>query len=357
MAYIEKRIHASGKTTYRVRIRIEGSPGISESFSTRREAKEWALQMEAEVRQGRYFGRSEAKERTFNDLVTRYFAQNSAQQPKAFEKYKKQVLWWNEYLKDYYLCSITPAILAEVKEKLLQEVTYRGHLRSHSTANRYLAALSGLFTLAVKEWNWMKENPLSKVSRYQEGKPRDRFLSKEEIEQLLGSCKESKSSHLYLVALFALSTGARQGEILHLKWRDVDFGRQTATFRETKNGETRTIPLNTALIKGLIEARGQRVIYSEYVFPSLDGKQPADIRSAWEGAIKKAGLSTICFHMLRHTAASHLAMGGASTLEVGAILGHKTLAMVKRYSHLSIGATAKVLDKMHQEVLKGVVKG
>ncbi len=356
MAYIEKRTHASGRKTYRARVRLHGAPSVSESFPTRREAKEWATRMEVEVRQGRYFGRSESKERTFTDLVDRYIAQEVPKNPKSFTKCIVQLNWWKKHLKDFYLCRITPSTISDLKELLLKERTPRGTLRSQSTANRYLAALSGALTVAVKEWNWLKENPLSKVSRYKEGKPRERFLTKEEIERLLAICKISKSPHLYAVTLFAICSGARRGEILGLKWRDVDFERQTATFRDTKNGETRTVPLSLAIVNCLLEERKKRVRISEYVFPSANGKQPADIRGAWENAVKEAGLS-ICFHTLRHTAASHLTMGGASMIEVGAILGHKTLAMVKRYSHLSVAATAKVLSRMNEEVLGKTVNG
>ncbi len=350
MAYIEKRAHASGRITYRARIRLHGAPAISESFPTRREAKEWSDKMEADVRQGRYFGRSESKERTFADLVDRYLDRECHNHPKSFTKYKMQLLWWRKHLKDYYLCRITPSVIAELKERLVKEETPRKTLRSQSTANRYLAALSSALTVAVREWNWLRENPISKISRYKEGKPRERFLTKEEIERLLTLCKTSRSPHLYPVTLFAICSGARRGEILGLKWKDLDFTRNTATFRDTKNGETRTIPLSPVLVSCLLDEKKKRVIISEYVFPSNDGKQPADIRGAWENAIGEAGLD-ICFHTLRHTAASHLTMGGASTLEVGAVLGHKTLAMVKRYSHLSVSSTAKVLYRMNEEVL------
>lgn len=103
MAYIEKRAHSSGKITYRARIRLNGAPSISESFPTRRAAKEWSDKMEAEVRQGRYFGRSETKERTFSELVDRYEKQELPSNPKSFSKYLIQLHWRKEHLKDYYL--------------------------------------------------------------------------------------------------------------------------------------------------------------------------------------------------------------------------------------------------------------
>lgn len=110
------------------------------------------------------------------------------------------------------------------------------------------------------------------------------------------------------------------------------------------------------LVSCLLDEKKKRVILSEYVFPSEDGKRPADIRTAWENVVKESGFK-ICFHTLRHTAASHLTMGGASTIEVGAILGHKTLAMIKRYSHLSVSSTAVALNRMNEEVLGKIVNG
>ena len=135
MAYIQKRVHPSGKTTYRARIRLSGSPDLSESFPTRREAKEWSSKMEADIRQGRYFGRTESKECTFADLIERYLERGFHNYPKSFLKYKMQLLWWKKHLKDYYLCHITPSVISELKERLLKEETPRGTLRSQSTAN------------------------------------------------------------------------------------------------------------------------------------------------------------------------------------------------------------------------------
>lgn len=354
MAYIQKREHPSGEVTYRARIRLKGAPEISESFSNRKTAKEWALRMEAEIKAGRYFGKEEHKERTFGEFIDRYIEMELPKNPKSLRKLKVQLTWWKKRLKDYFLCHITPSMIATLKDKLLAETTPRGGLRSPSTANRYLAALSRSFTVAVREWGWLEENPLHKVTKFKEGKARERFLTKEEINRLLTACKNSQSPHLYAITLFALSSGARRGEILELKWKDIDFDRKTVIFKKTKNGELRTVPLSSQILECLLSEQKKRVVLSEFVFPSMDGQRPADIRTAWENAIEEAGLQDICFHILRHTAASHLTMSGASTLEIAAILGHKTLAMVKRYSHLSISATAKALHRMNEEILSEV---
>ena len=123
-----------------------------------------------------------------------------------------------------------------------------------------------------------------------------------------------------------------------------------ATFRDTKNGESRTLSLTPHLLDILTNERKRKITFSKYVFPSQDGSQPADITCGWNEAVKKANLTNVRFHDLRHTAASHLAMNGASTLEIAAILGHKTLAMVKRYSHFSNSATAKTLQRMNDAI-------
>lgn len=246
-------------------------------------------------------------------------------------------------------------MIASLRDLLMTEKTCRGTLRSSSTANRYMAALSRAFTIAIREWGWLKDSPMANVNRPKEMKPRERYLDKDEITLLLSTCRKSKSPHLYPVTLFALATGARKGEILGLKWDDIDFFRATATFRDTKNGETRAVYLSSIILKCLQDERNKRNVLSAYVFPNHDGTKCACIRTAWELVVEEMGLKDVVFHSLRHTAASHLAMGGFSTLEIAAILGHKSLSMVKRYSHLSTSSTAKALDQMNEDIFKGYI--
>lgn len=352
MAYIEKRKSPNGKLTYRVRIRQAGSPDISSTFPTRTEAVKWSQRMESEIRRGRYFGHEETQEKTFAEFIDRYIEKELPKNQKAYSKQKMLLTWWKSHLGKYFLCHVTPSLIAEHRDLLLSEKTYCGKLRSTSTTNRYLASLSRAFTICIREWHWTKENPVLKITRPREGKSRERYLEKEEVKILLTACKKSKSLHLYPVTLFALTTGARKGEILGLKWEDVNFKRNNATFRDTKNGEIRSIHLSEHILNCLHLERSKRTVVSQYVFPNLDGTKPADIRTAWDLTIKETGLKDVCFHSLRHTAASHLAMGGVSTLEIAAILGHKSLSMVKRYSHLSTSSTARSLMQMNNEILE-----
>lgn len=359
MAYIEKMTHASGRVTYRARVRQKGFPDKSQCFPTRKEATAWGKRMEADIRAGRYFGREEAKERTFAEFIDRYIEKELPKNPKEEKKNTYRLSWWKKHLGKYYLCHITSSMISELRDKLMTEKTPKGTLRTSSTTNRFLAALSRAFTICQREWHWIQENPVLKIQRPKENKGRERYLKKEEIARLLSVCKKSKSQYLYAVVLFAVATGARKGEILGLKWKDVDFVRCTATFRDTKNGETRTIHLGEAIVKCLKEEQKKRTILSPYVFPSRDGSQPADTRKAWENARKEAGLnnSDVVFHTLRHTTISHLSMAGNSALQISSISGHKSLSQLKRYCHLSISSTASALDRMNDEILSEVTCG
>ena len=352
MAFIQKRLSSKGKTSYRTRIRVAGMPDKSATFSNFSDAKKWALKMESDIRGGRYFSREEDKEKTFGEFIDRYIEKELPKNPLSQKKQTALLSWWKQHLGKYFLCHISPPMIAELRDLLLQGQTRRKKLRTNSTTNRYLAALSRAFTIGIKEWGWLKDNPVLKITRPKENKGRERYLEKDEVDTLLTACRNSKTNFLYAIVLFSLATGSRKGEVLGLKWEDIDFTRERVTFRDTKNGENRIIPLSPTVLHCLQDERKKRLTPSEYIFPSQDGKKPADIRSAWENAVKEANLKDICFHSLRHTAASHLGMSGASTLEIAEILGHKTLAMVKRYSHLSTAATARTLNRMNDVIFK-----
>lgn len=163
---------------------------------------------------------------------------------------------------------------------------------------------------------------------------------------------------LHALVLLAITTGARRGELVSLKWADVDLKDGRATIHDTKNGEQRTLPLAGKALEALRQLKLQNSARSDYLFPSptvvLDpeiGKPQLDapyehFDAHWYAALEAAGISDFRFHDLRHTTASMLAAQGASLLEIADVLGHKTLAMVKRYSHLVVEHKAKVIEKM-----------
>ena len=196
----------------------------------------------------------------------------------------------------------------------------------------------------------MEQNPARKVSKYKESRGRVRFLSDDEREKLLAACKESDNRFLYIVVVLALSTAARKMELLGLKWQDVDLTRKSIILHETKNDDRRVLPLQGHALSLMLDCSKIRKLGCDYVFPSDKKCQPIDIRTAWENAIKRAEIEDFRFHDLRHSAASYLAMNGASIAEIAEILGHKTLQMVKRYAHLSEAHTAKVVQRMNERI-------
>ena len=142
----------------------------------------------------------------------------------------------------------------------------------------------------------------------------------------------------------------RKSEMLNLKWGDVDMERCVIVLHETKNRERRAVPLVGRAYYLVRDLRKSRSNESDLLFPSSDPERPVDIRTAWETAMARAGVKNFRFHDLRHSAASYLAMSGASLPEIAEVLGHKTYQMVKRYAHLSEQHTAGVVASMNEKI-------
>ncbi len=362
MANIQKRTTKSGEVSYRVQIRIKGHPIETATFQRLTDARHWAQQTEADIRRGKYFKSSESKKRTMAEAIDRYFKDvlSHRKNPVNQITYLK---WWKDQIGIYVLADITPALIVEKRNALVGATNRFGRTIGKTTANRYTQALGHLYTVACKEWGWASENPVTNISKFKEPKGRKRFLSEDERPALLEACKASENEFLYTVVVLALSTGARKMEILNLEWKDIDFERSVIVLHETKNGETRLLPLQGHARKLLEGQCKNRILGCNYVFPSskvkrdINGRfiyQPIDIRTAWENALIKAKIEDFRFHDLRHSAASYLAMNGATLAEMAEILGHKTLQMVKRYAHLSDVHTSSVVASMNERIFSDV---
>lgn len=350
MAAIRERQGKNGPR-YTAEVRWSGQRR-SATFGTKTAAKTWAKKIESDISDGKHTPNAEAKRRTVRDMLERY---------KEFEIPKKkdqintlrQVNFWIAELGSTKLYSLSRAAIVQVRDKLAKD-------KAPATVNRYLAALSHACTCAEREWEWMPTNPLRKVKRLRESRGRVRYLSDGERKALLEATATSDHPHLHAIVLLALTSGARRSEILGLTWKDVNLARQRAILHDTKNSESRALTLVPHVIVELKKIKKVRRLDTNRIFINPTGKLREGgynrsgyfyFEKAWHDAMTKAKIEDFRFHDLRHSAASYLAMNGATTAEIAAVLGHKTLQMVKRYAHLSDNHVQDIVQRTAEKIL------
>ena len=325
MASIRPRFDDQGNQTgWQVRITRRGFPQQNKMFRTRREAETWAATVESQMLRGSWLDTAEADSTTLADALDRYGREVSSEKKSGkIELYRIGNLK-NDKIAKLCLSRVRGADLAEYRDRRLAAGL------SPSSVRLELAILSNLYNVAMKEWRMEGlRNPVLSVRKPPPGKARDRRLTPGEEKRLLAECSDS----LRAIVLFALETGMRRGEIKKLLWENVDLGKRTAKICDTKNGEDRTIPLSTravAVLKALPR--------------NINGKVfTADISHSFATACRRAGIEDLHFHDLRHEATSRLFEKGLNPMQVAAITGHKTLQMLKRYTHLRAEDLAKML--------------
>ena len=350
MAQIRERIKKNGKKSYFVRIRMKGKPEATASFERLTDARIWGQHTETAIREGRYATTAEAQKHTVSDLVERYISDVLPRKPKIQAEYALQLKWWAGQIGGVLLSDLSSSLISEQRDLLRARITNRKSKISNARVNRYMATLSTAITTAVKEWEWMEDNPLRKVSKLKEPRGRVRFLSDDERERLLTACRESHNPNLYLTVILAMSTGGRQSEIWGLRWKCVDLQNGFVTFEETKNDEPRSVPLAGHALELMLE-RSKAPIDTDLVFPSrVDRYKYFDFRRPFQMALKDAQIENFRWHDLRHCAASYLVMAGVDMRTVAEILGHKTLQMTQRYTHLSPEHLKDAVTKMNHKI-------
>jgi integrase len=177
---------------------------------------------------------------------------------------------------------------------------------------------------------------------------RDGYLTEQQVTQLLDAAKESRNPYLWTMLVIALNTGMRKGELLGLTWRDIDLSQSRITLLETKSGKPRGVPVNRAVYDALVALQPDPAKRNDgRLFAKRDGAAWGQVRTAFATALKRAGLpSSWRWHDLRHTAASHLVMRGASLADVKEILGHADIKMTLRYAHVSPAHLRTAVDRL-----------
>lgn len=354
MASIYKRKSKDGKSTvWRAVIRMKGYPSVSNHFERKQEADDWATETERRIKLGQFNFSAHNKHHTYADLLDRMEEDGAFDLQRSFKNCRSQFDYWKQRLGAYALVHITPELISQERKTLLESPLPDGSKRSPSTVNRYTAVLSSTFGHAVKKLRWLTENPCRNLSRLKESIGRDRILTDEEIARLLDACKQSKSSLLYPIVLFAITTGARRGEILGLEWKHIDLEKGIAFLTETKNGRPRSVALTDPLIIELKALYAAKNPLKPLVFASKTAFGRIDIKKAWMLAVQRAGLIDYHFHDLRHQFATFAAGQGASNVELASAMGHVTLSQLLRYSNLDAKNSKKFSDHISERILKG----
>jgi len=263
---------------------------------------------------------------TFADLIPEYdrYCRNQAAY-KSKQSHLKQLKerFGNLRLRDLNLRHI---------EQLQLEEQEAG--KKPATINRLTATLKHMCTKAA-DWEMIDQNTLATIRKarmLKEKNQRDRFLTTEECGQLLANC----APHLLPIVTIALNTGMRKGEILNLKWKNVDLKNRLILLEQTqtKNAERREIPINETLLEMLTKLP-RRLDVPHVFYDPKTGRPYQDVKLSFRTALRKAKIKDFRFHDLRHTFASHLVMAGVDLTTVKELLGHKSIEMTLRYAHLA----------------------
>jgi site-specific recombinase XerD len=316
-----------GSDVWRIYIRHDGKK-IQKSLKTsnKKLAKTIEAKLLAEIVEGTYYEKLIGRKKTFKDLMDEFLKVHAPKVSVSMQKsYRTSLNHLEQYFGKSNLLSITPRNIS--KYKMLRN----DDGAAPASINRELAMLSKAFNVAVKEWEWLKDNPVSKVPREKEDNERDRWLTVDEEQSLL----ENSPEWLRDIVLFNLHTGLRQDELLSLTWDRVDMFRKTILIADTKNGKPRTIPLNKTAL-GILESKARVIsIKSQIVFHSKSGTKidKHNLRRAFVIAMGKAGIEDFTYHGLRHTFATRLAQSGDDLLRISKLLGHNDTKTTQRYAH------------------------
>lgn len=341
-------IRKTPSATWKAVIRKRGWPTVIKTFRTKRDAEDWARRTEDEMVRGVYIDRAASERTLLKKALERYEAEVCpTKRPSTARREKPASANLKAVLGDYSLAAITPDLVAGYRDQRLEEGL------SASTVRLELALLSHLYTVAIKEWRiGLVYNPVASIRKPPPHRGRDRRLTLEEEQKLLRACDKHSNPMLGQIVRLALHTGMRAGEIRTLRRGQVNLEKRVVTLTETKNGSARTVPLSNAAVAVLRTALANpvRPIDTDLVFFGEPGRdkvrRPYEFRPQWHRTLAALGIKGLRFHDLRHEAVSRLVEAGLGDQEVAAISGHKSMQMLRRYTHLRAEDLVRRLDQL-----------
>ena len=320
MASFISRKGPGGKRVWQAHIRRRGYPAQIKTFDTKAEAQAWAAGVENEIARGVFVSRAEAENTTLNEALDRYSREISARKKGHVAELSIMTAWRQSALISRSLATVRSQDLAKIRDAWTREM-------APATVRNRFALLSHLFSVARREWGMASlGNPAHDVRLPRTANARDRRLVDDEQARLLAAAT-AYGGEIGPLIIWAIETAMRRGEIAAMRWEHLDRKARVLLIPETKNGTPRRVPLSTtalSVLDGLPRRLDGRVW----------GMRPDSISQAFERVCKAADIEGLTFHDLRHEATSRFFEKGLGLMEVAAITGHKTVQMLKRYTHL-----------------------
>lgn len=322
-------IRKKGEGQYHVQIRKRGYPTQTKTFTKEADARRWATIIESEMERGVFVSRTAAEATLVKDVLQR-FATEILPTKRSEQSDKSRIKTLTEAFGDYRLASLNSTQVARFRDQRLKVVGPQSVIHEINLLNRVLKT-------ATMDWGIALPGglPTTQVRKPVKPRGRDRRVTEEEITRIT---ENTESTELRTIVTLAVETGMRRSELASLTWKETDLKKQTVYLPKTKTDVPRTVPLSRAAVNAL-QVLG--IKHEGRIF----NLQAESMSQAFERACEphRANISGVRFHDLRHEATSRLFEKGLNVMEVAAITGHKTLDMLKRYTHLRAEDLAKKL--------------
>jgi integrase len=333
MATIHKRIGRNGQVTWQVKVRRRGQPMQTLTFTRKIDAEKWASATEGDMARGRFVDMKEAERLLLTEALDRYEKEVSALKKGHKQEKSRIALWKDCFFADKSLAYIRNNDVAKWRDERQKAGA------SPNTIKNDLILLSHVFTVAARDWGMTSLiNPVRQVRKPKMPPGRDVRVSVKQEKTLLQAAQESGVTWLEPMIIIGIETGMRLSEILSIRRTLTNYKARTTKLLETKNGTTRIVPLSRRAIATLktieiVEGRDQ---YFDLPISTFE--------KYFRRARDEANQPNLHFHDLRHEATSRFFERGLDVMQVASITGHKSLQMLKRYTHLRAEDLAKHLD-------------
>ena len=320
------------KNKWQARVRRLGQPTITKTFLIKQDAEKWARSVEIEIDRGTYINTDYAQKTLFKEILQKYLDDVAPNMRSANNQAIRVRKLMKHPIAEVNMAQLSPKHIADYRDERLK-------VMKPNTVIRELAILSSVINHARREWSLNVINPVTMIKKPPSSQGRDRILNDEELGRLFIELEKISPWYKPLVE-FALETAMRRSELMSLLWRNINFDKSVAFLPLTKNGDSRYVPLSNKAISIL---RSLPRDIDGRIFPL--NKQTVSIlflRSA-----RRARVENIHFHDLRHMAITRLASIFSNPIELATISGHKSLSMLKRYTHLKAEDLAIKINKIN----------